>query len=97
MFLRGMLTGLRIFAGAASALLIWAAVNFDGLFITFHRAAFRNDGWLLDPRTDLLIRLMPVKFFMALGIRGLLRALVVPILLEGCARIGLKRIREQKR
>ena len=65
----GMLTGLCaagvLFAGIA----VWALVDFDGLFITFHRVAFTNEGWLLDPRTDLLIRLMPVHFFVSLGIR----------------------------
>ena len=59
-------------------MLIWALADFDGLFVTFHRVAFSNEGWLLDPRTDLLIRLMPTNFFVALGIRGLIRALVIP-------------------
>ena len=31
--------------------------------------AFTNDGWLLNPRTDLLIRLMPVGFFITLAAR----------------------------
>ena len=55
----------------AAGLLLWAAVSFDGLFLTFHRVAFRNDLWLLDPRTDLLIRLMPSALFMDLGLKGL--------------------------
>ena len=48
---------------AASALAVWGAVNFDGLFITFHKLAFTNDLWLLDPNTDLLVALMPLPFF----------------------------------
>ena len=39
----------------------------------FHRVACPQGGWLLDPRTDLLIRLMPVSFFIRLGVIGLLR------------------------
>ena len=66
-------------------LLLWAAVDFDGLFVTFHRTAFDNEGWLLDPRTDLLIRLMPTGFFIALGIRGLLMTLVAPAALTVAA------------
>lgn len=93
-FCRGILWGLRTAAAAAGVLLLWAAVNFDGLFVTFHRVAFRNDGWLLNPRTDLLIRLMPVGFFIRLGIRGLICALAVPALLEAGARIGLRGARE---
>ena len=94
-FLRGVLTGLRIFAAAAAGLLVWATADFDGLFVTFHKAAFRNEGWILNPRTDLLIRLMPEKFFIALGIRGLARALAGPAALEAAARIGLHRIKKR--
>ena len=52
------------------------------LFILFHKLVFTNDLWLLDPRTDLLIRLMPIEFFISyaaiigglwlLGMAGLL-------------------------
>ena len=88
-FLRGILRGLRIAGALACAMIIWALADFDGLFVTFHRAAFRNDGWLLNPRTDLLIRLMPTEFFVRLGVRGLLWALAAPAALEAAARIGL--------
>lgn len=72
-FLQGAGWGLAGFFGIAAVLGIWAAVDFDGLFVTFHRVAFPQGGWLLDPRTDLLIRLMPVSFFIRLGVIGLLR------------------------
>ncbi len=87
-FLRGILWGLRIAGAVAGGMLIWAIADFDGLFVTFHHVAFRNDGWLLDPRTDLLIRLMPENFFVRLGIRGALRALAVPVVLYTAARIA---------
>ena len=90
-FLRGILSGLRIAGAAVCAMLVWALADFDGLFVTFHRIAFINDGWLLNPYTDLLIRLMPTEFFIRLGIHGLLRALVIPAALEAAARIGLKK------
>ena len=48
---------------AASILLVWGILDFDGLFIAFHRVFFTNDLWILDPRTDLLIQLMPEAFF----------------------------------
>ena len=47
-------------------------IDFDGLFTAFHRIAFTNDGWLLDPRTDLLIRLMPTELFVTLAVRILM-------------------------
>ena len=48
---------------------IWAAADFDGTFSFFHRLLFTNDLWLLDPRTDLLIRICPEDMFMAMGLR----------------------------
>ena len=68
-FAGGMLAGLCVTGVIITGLVVWAAVNFDGLFVTFHRIAFTNDGWLLNPRTDLLIRLMPLGFFIALAAR----------------------------
>ena len=88
-FLRGMIRGMLGIAGIVLILGTWAAVNFSGLFVTFHRIAFRNDGWLLNPRTDLLIRLMPVSFFVRLGLRGLLRFAAVPAVMAAAVWIGL--------
>ena len=90
-FLRGMIRGMLGVAGIVLILGTWAAVNFSGLFVTFHRIAFRNDGWLLNPRTDLLIRLMPISFFVRLGLRGLLRFAAVPAVMAAAVWIGLKK------
>lgn len=49
--------------GIAAGIAVLACADFDGVFTLFHRIAFTNDLWLLDPRTDLLIRLMPSGFF----------------------------------
>ena len=70
-FGRGMLRGLGAAGIIAMAMVVWALADFDGFFTAFHRVAFDNDGWLLNPRTDLLIRLMPTAFFISLGLRGL--------------------------
>lgn len=65
--LRSMLKGAAMGTGALFALVlalaVWGAVNFTGLFVTFHRVMFSNDLWLLDPDRDLLIMLMPTGFF----------------------------------
>ena len=84
-FQRGMLWGLRGTAAAAGVLLAWALADFDGLFVAFHHLAFPQGGWLLNPKTDLLIRLMPTAFFVRLGIRGLLRFAALPVVLAACA------------
>ena len=47
------------------AVIVLACIDFDSLFILFHQVAFTNDLWLLDPQTDLLIRLMPIEFFIS--------------------------------
>jgi integral membrane protein (TIGR01906 family) len=36
---------------------------FSPLFHLFHVFSFSNDFWLLDPKTDFLIRLFPMEFF----------------------------------
>lgn len=51
------------------AFAIWAAADFDSAFNFFHKLLFTNDLWLLDPRTDLLIRLCPASMFMSMGVR----------------------------
>ncbi|MBR2717876.1 MAG: TIGR01906 family membrane protein [Clostridia bacterium] len=60
---RGILWGSLAVLAAVAALAVWGLVDFDGLFVLFHQLSFANDLWLLDPRTDLLIRLMPTGFF----------------------------------
>lgn len=63
------------------AFAIFAAADFDSAFTLFHRLLFRNDLWLLDPATDILIRICPESMFMHMGVRiaalGLLGMLAV--------------------
>lgn len=59
------------------AFALWAACDFDGAFTFFHRALFSNELWLLDPRTDLLIRICPQSMFEAMGLRIALRGLAI--------------------
>lgn len=40
------------------------AINFDALFIVFHKIFFRNDYWMFDPVTDPIINLLPDTFFL---------------------------------
>lgn len=63
---------------------LWAAKDFGTAFQYFHEALFTNDLWLLDPSTDLLIRICPEHLFRVLGTQiawsGLGAALAVPAL-----------------
>ena len=61
---------------------IAALVNFDWLFLGFHRLFFGGDTWILDPATDYLIMMFPPGFFYdaALFIVG---AIIVEALIIG--------------
>ena len=90
-FSGGMFTGLGTAALVFAGLAGWALADFDGLFVTFHRVAFTNEGWLLDPRTDLLIRLMPTGLFIALAVKimvwtaaAALMLLAAAVLIRNC-------------
>ncbi len=43
--------------------------DFNKYFIMFHHMFFDNDLWLLDPDTDLMIRMLPEGFFLDMVIR----------------------------
>ena len=88
---RGVLIGLMSAGAVGLVLLIWGFIDFDGLFTAFHRIAFTNDGWLLDPRTDLLIRLMPTELFVRQAVRILLWAAAAAAAAVTVARIILRR------
>jgi len=64
--------------------------SFDNLFFRFHEVAFTNDLWLLDPSTDLLIRLMPIEFFISYAaiIGGLWLAGMIGLLIFSTIRIN---------
>lgn len=56
-------------------------VDFNWAFHRFHEIFFSNDLWLLDPRTDRLIQLMPLDFFIGFTRTWLLTAVFVHVLL----------------
>ena len=48
--------------GLISALMVYLALNFNSLFITFHRIFFEGQSWIFN-YSDSLIRLFPVVFW----------------------------------
>lgn len=66
------------------AVLAFLAVqSWEKVFTTFHHLFFRNDLWILDAETDLMIQMMPAPFFMALA-RGIaLRFVACALLGQG--------------
>lgn len=42
---------------------ILSAIDFDKIFIIFHRLIFRNDYWIFDAQLDPVITILPENFF----------------------------------
>lgn len=58
--------GFIVVTGGLGALF---ASDFNKYFTLFHQIFFDNDLWLLDPETDLMIRMLPEGFFFDMVIR----------------------------
>ena len=54
--------GVLVFAALFLAL-AWQSGGFAALFVRFHEVFFSNDLWLMNPDTDVLIRMMPQLLF----------------------------------
>lgn len=66
---QGALMGMGVFLGALAAMVIWCASDFSGAFTAFHHLLFSNGLWLMDPRTQFMIRMFPQQFFVDMGLR----------------------------
>ena len=53
--------GIFIWWGLIGLLLLFVLIDFK-IFYLFSFNIFRNDLWLLDPNTDLLIQMLPEEF-----------------------------------
>lgn len=64
---RGVVGGYFAALGVWLALLLggalWTAADFTRAFTLFHKCLFTNELWLLNPATDLMIRMLPEAFF----------------------------------
>lgn len=66
---KSFLIGLGAFAGVTAGVGLLFLSDFNKYFLMFHEVFFDNDLWLLDPRTDLLIRMLPEGFFLDMVVR----------------------------
>lgn len=66
---KSFLTGLGAFLVISGGLGVLFASDFNKYFFLFHKIFFDNDLWLLDPATDLMIRMLPEGFFFDMVIR----------------------------
>ena len=75
----------RLIGGLAAVTVIMVIVQniinqvtgggFEALFVQMHEAIFTNDLWLMDPNTDILIRMMPQPLFEQAMLNGANQAL----------------------
>lgn len=49
-------------------LVIASIIDFDTLFLLFHKVVFNNNDWLFDPNTDPIINLLPEAYFLECAI-----------------------------
>lgn len=74
--LLGALAGVGVLALAAlGAAFFLHTAGFERAFIGMHELVFPNDLWLLNPETDILIRMMPQLLFEQAAVRVAKRAL----------------------
>ena len=57
------LMGLALGIAAIGSIGVVAAFGFEAAFERFHKLAFSNNLWVLDPRTDHLIQMFPEPFW----------------------------------
>jgi len=69
LFAKSCITGFLIVGIIIGALAVWAAVDFDVFWTTFHKVFFTNDLWQLDPSKSVLINMVPSQFFYDLVMR----------------------------
>ncbi len=48
---------------------ILLTIDFHKYFTYFHKIFFTNDLWLLDPKTEVLIQMLPLEFFIDISVR----------------------------
>ncbi len=78
-----------VFVVIVGALGLYAAVDFTSFWVSFHHLFFTNDLWLLDPRTDVLIMMVPEQFFSDLVARIIIRFVSIFVALNAVAAAGL--------
>lgn len=69
---------------------IGIGISFNSLFIRFHELFFSNDLWLLNPETDLLIRMVPEGYFFDIFFRMLVMTAAVMAVLWVLWYVGKK-------
>ena len=62
-FPKAVCAGSGLFFAAAAVIAFIISTDFNRYFVLFHKMFFKNDLWMLDPSTDMLINIVPEGFF----------------------------------
>ena len=92
---KSILIGFGVFVGIVGIVGVLVATNFNKYFLLFHKLAFRNELWLLNPETDLLIRMLPEGFFFDMVARIGIIVLVLMLISVIISIIALYRLRNK--
>ncbi len=65
--------------------------NFNKAFVVFHQVLFNNDLWILNPKEDVLIQMLPSNFFSDLGILIVKRYIITVIIFSISMLVLIKR------
>lgn len=71
---------LIVFSVVFIALIVYAVIDFESFFVSFHQILFDNDYWLLDPNIDYIICLLTEEVFVTIGIRLVIVASILLLL-----------------
>lgn len=97
LFLKSFKYGALFSISALSGLGALYFIDFDWAFRRFHEIFFTNDLWLLNPRTDRLIQLMPLDFFIQFTARWLITTLIINLFFVGIGFILPKIIHKKRK
>lgn len=84
---------LGLFSNWIILIVLGAMIYFDfsKYFTIFHHIFFTNDLWLLNPKTDLLIQMLPEDFFMIIASRIVVFFIVFLSIIQGVLYIIMRR------
>lgn len=85
------------FVAVVGAIALYAAIDFTAFWTSFHHVFFTNDLWLLDPKTEVLIQMVPEQFFSDLVARIIARFISIFLTLNLAAAVGLSLIKRRGR
>lgn len=87
----GLVLGTAFFVGIALGYGVTGLMlGFDSWFTRMHELVFTNDLWLLDPADSMLIRMLPLEFFVG-AVKGILLRFAAFVALQVALGISLWR------